>query len=214
MSPVLPASYPFNACLTPHAFTGLPRFLYGRIHQIRTGASHLAAHISWKNRDTSTLFPFCEEDDETFHHDILHSSAKAQPHLTHLSGVDDIGPNTPIWLWFLPPYSVSRVSLCHSHSFPCSYPACSGQYYCSWSSIRLRHFSLIQISLARLWLSRYQYLNSLALLSFSGQCVSAICFLCFCVSAAVDIWGLGDFSTSDDCFSCDWQWAFPLRFIC
>jgi len=82
----------------PHAFTALPKFICGRIHQIRTGASYLAAHISWRNRDSTTLCLFCEEDDESFQHAVLHSPAKAQPRLTYLSGVDDIGPDSPLWL--------------------------------------------------------------------------------------------------------------------
>jgi len=45
-SPPVPLSYPYGACLTPHAFTGLPRCICGRIHQMRTSASYLAAHIS------------------------------------------------------------------------------------------------------------------------------------------------------------------------
>jgi len=98
LSPPVPPSYPYSACLTPHAFTGLPRFICGRIHQMRSGASYLAAHVSWRNRDSSTLCPFCEEDDESFHDAILHCPAKAQPRLTHLSGVDNIGPDGPLWL--------------------------------------------------------------------------------------------------------------------
>jgi len=98
ISPPVPSSYPYDACVTPHAFTGLPRFICGRIHQIRSGASYLAAHISWRNRDASTLCPFCEEDDESFHHAILHCPAKAHTRLAHLSGVDDIGPDGPLWL--------------------------------------------------------------------------------------------------------------------
>jgi len=94
----VPPSYPYSAWLTPHAFTGLPRVICGCIHQMRTSASHLAAHISWRNRDSCTLCPFCEEDDEFFQHAILLCPAKAQPHLTHLSGVDNIGPNAPLWL--------------------------------------------------------------------------------------------------------------------
>jgi len=66
LSPPVPLSYPYSACLTPHAFTGLSRFICGRIHQMRTGASYLAAHVSWWSRDSSTLCPFCEEDDEFF----------------------------------------------------------------------------------------------------------------------------------------------------
>jgi len=98
ISPLVPSYYPYGACLTPHAFTGLPRFICGRIHQMHSGASYLAAHISWRNRDSSTLCPFCEEDDESFQHAILHCPAKAHPRLTHLSGVDDIGPDGPLWL--------------------------------------------------------------------------------------------------------------------
>jgi len=97
-SPPVPSYYPYGACLTPHAFTGLPRCICGRIHQMRLGASYLAAHISWRNRDSSTHCPFCEEDEESFLHGILHCPAKAHPRLTHLSGVDDIGPDGPLWL--------------------------------------------------------------------------------------------------------------------
>jgi len=98
ISPPVPPSYPYSACLAPHAFTGLPRFICGRIHQMRTGASYLAAHTSWRNRDSSTLCPFCEEGDESFQHPILLCPTKAHPRLTHLSGVDDIGPDGPLWL--------------------------------------------------------------------------------------------------------------------
>jgi len=98
ISPPVPASYPSGACLTPHAFTSLARFICGRIHQMRTGAIYLAAHVSWWSRDSSTLCPFCEEDDESLQHAILLCPAKAQPRLTHLSGVDDNGPDSPLWL--------------------------------------------------------------------------------------------------------------------
>ena len=98
LSPPVPLSYPYSACLTPQNFTGLPRFICGHIHQMRTGASYLAAHISWWNRDSSTLCPFCEEDDESFQYAILLCPARAQPRLTHLAGVDDIGPDCPLWL--------------------------------------------------------------------------------------------------------------------
>ena len=41
-----PALYLYEACLSPHAFTGLPRFISSRIHQMGSGASYLAAHLS------------------------------------------------------------------------------------------------------------------------------------------------------------------------
>jgi len=94
----VPLLFPYIACLTPHAFTGLPPFICGRIHHLGTGASHLAAHICWRNTDSSTLCRFCEEDDECFQHAILLGPAKAQPRLTHLSGVHDIGPDAPLGL--------------------------------------------------------------------------------------------------------------------
>jgi len=65
---------------------------------MRSGASYLAAHLSWWNRDSSTLCPFCEEDNECFHHAIFLCPAKVQPPLTHLACVDDIGPDSPPWL--------------------------------------------------------------------------------------------------------------------
>jgi len=98
ISPPVPSSDLYRACLTPHAFTGLPSFICRRIQQMRTGASHLAPDVSWRNRDSSTLCPFCKEDDKSFQHTILLCPAKAQSRLTHLSGVDDIGPDAPLWL--------------------------------------------------------------------------------------------------------------------
>jgi len=114
ISPPVPCSYPYDACLTPHTFTGLPQFRCGLIHQMRSGASFLAAHISWRNRDASTLCPFCVEDDESFHHAILHCPAKAHPRLAHYSGVDDIGPDGPFWL------SVSVLSGLAEYLYPTS----------------------------------------------------------------------------------------------
>jgi len=65
---------------------------------MRTGASHLAAYISWRKRDASTLCPFCEKGNEFFKSAILRCPARVQPRLTHLSSVDDISPNAPLWL--------------------------------------------------------------------------------------------------------------------
>ena len=63
LSPPVPLSYPYSACLSRHAFTGLPRFICGRIHQMCTGANYLAAHVSWRSSDSGTLCVFCEKDD-------------------------------------------------------------------------------------------------------------------------------------------------------
>ena len=92
-----PAQYLFDPALSPHAFTGLPRFIGGRIHQMRSGASYLAAHSSWWNCTDSKLCPFCEEDEESFPHAVLHCPAKCLPRLANLSGIDDLGPDAPLW---------------------------------------------------------------------------------------------------------------------
>jgi len=65
---------------------------------MRSGASYLAAHVSWRSRDSSTHCPLCGEGDESFQDAILDCPAKAHPRLTHLSGVDDIGPDGPLLL--------------------------------------------------------------------------------------------------------------------
>ena len=45
---MLPANYPFGLTLYPYPFMGLPKFLAGRIHQMRSPKSYLAVHRpSW-----------------------------------------------------------------------------------------------------------------------------------------------------------------------
>ena len=117
----VPPSYLYSSCLTPHAFTGLPRFVCSRIHQMRTGASHLAAYISGSNRDSSTLCPFCEEEDESLEHAILLCPAKAQPRLTPLSGVDENCRDAPLWRSVPLPEDWLNIStlLAHVSLLPC-----------------------------------------------------------------------------------------------
>ena len=92
-----PALFLYHASLSPRPFTGLPRFISTHIHQMRSAASYLAAHLSWRNHLQPTLCPLCEEDDESFQHAILHCPAKSLPRLVNLSGVDNIGPDAPLW---------------------------------------------------------------------------------------------------------------------
>ena len=46
-----PPGYSFSHSLSPHPFMGLSKFLAGRVHQMRSGKSYLAAHPSWFNRE-------------------------------------------------------------------------------------------------------------------------------------------------------------------
>ena len=76
---------------------GLDRFTAGRLHQMRSGKSYLAAHTSWDDRNSPKTCPFCEEDDETLEHAILHCPAKLDAHELHLPGADDVGNGSPLW---------------------------------------------------------------------------------------------------------------------
>ena len=52
----LPDYYPYPLRLSPHPFRGLVKFMAGRIHQMRSHESYLAAHPSWFNAHDSTLW--------------------------------------------------------------------------------------------------------------------------------------------------------------
>ena len=49
--------YPSPLRLSPHPFMGLGKFMAGRIHQMRSQKSYLAAHPSWFNAYDSRLCP-------------------------------------------------------------------------------------------------------------------------------------------------------------
>ena len=93
----LPDYYPYPLHLSPHLFMGLGKFMAGRIHQIRSQKSYLAAHPSWFNADDSSLCPLCEYAPETFSHAILGYPTKASARARHLQGVSSIGPDAPLW---------------------------------------------------------------------------------------------------------------------
>ena len=64
--------YPFAPSLVPHAFMGLPKFIAGRIHQMRSGKSYLAAHRpSWCKDPVLPTCPRCSSEHETFTHATL-----------------------------------------------------------------------------------------------------------------------------------------------
>ena len=54
-----PGYYPFSLHLSPHPFMGLGKFMAGRIHQMRSQKSYLAARPSWVQADDSPLCPLC-----------------------------------------------------------------------------------------------------------------------------------------------------------
>jgi len=92
-----PPGYPYPPSLTPHSFMGLPKFMAGRFHQMRSGKSYLAAHPSWFNRDTPSLCPRCHASAETFEHAILHCEARRRLKESLLPALTSLDAASPLW---------------------------------------------------------------------------------------------------------------------
>ena len=92
----LPSYYPYPLRLSPHPFMGLGKFMAGRIDQIRSQKSYLAAHPSWFNANNSRICPLCGDGPETFSHTILHCAIKALARARHLQGVSSVDHDAPL----------------------------------------------------------------------------------------------------------------------
>ena len=73
-----PSYYPYSPSLTPPPFMGLDKFIAGRIHQMRSGKSYLAAHPSWFNENPDTTCPGCASAPETLEHAVLYRPDKSR----------------------------------------------------------------------------------------------------------------------------------------
>jgi len=71
-----PPDYNYPPSLAPHPFMGLGKFVAGRIHQMRSAKSYLAAHPSWSDEDPNLSCPRYEIEPDTFHHAILSCPAR------------------------------------------------------------------------------------------------------------------------------------------
>ena len=92
-----PPYYPFPPTTRPHPFMGLGKFVAGRIHQMHSGKSYLAAHPSWDNPDANTSCLLCSEAPQTFEHAILSCPSSTHQRSRLLQGVSDLAPEAPIW---------------------------------------------------------------------------------------------------------------------
>jgi len=92
-----PPYYPSPPSTRPHPFMGLGKFVAGRIHQMRSGKSYLAAHSSWDNPDVDTSCTLCSQAPQTLKHAILSCPSSASQRSSHLQGVSDLTPEAPIW---------------------------------------------------------------------------------------------------------------------
>ena len=92
-----PPGYPYSPSLSPHPFMGLSKFLAGRIHQVRSGKSYLAAPSSWFNRELPSIYPRCRSFPETFQHAILLCKSRSRQKELYLPGLDSLGADSPVW---------------------------------------------------------------------------------------------------------------------
>ena len=91
-----PPYYPFPPTTRPHPFMGLGMFVAGRIHQMRSGKSYLAAHPSWDVHDADTSCPWCSEAPQSFEHAILSCTSSACQRSRLLQAVSDLAPEAPV----------------------------------------------------------------------------------------------------------------------
>jgi len=92
-SPLLPPLFP----LTLHPIMGLGKFNAGRIHQMPSAKSYLAAHPSWFDADPLHTCPRCGTDQEPFRHTILLGPAHRRARDLLLKDVDSVDTDSPIW---------------------------------------------------------------------------------------------------------------------
>jgi len=92
-----PPYYPYPPTTRPHPFMGLGKFVAGRIHQMRSGKSYLAAHPSWEDPDADTSCPLCSEAPQTFEHAVLSCPSSTRQRFRLLQGVSDLAPEAPVW---------------------------------------------------------------------------------------------------------------------
>jgi len=92
-----PLYYEYPPSLTPHPFMALGKFVAGRIHQMRSAKSYLAAHPSWSDEDPDPTCPRCETEPETFQHAILSCPARTSDRDLLLKDVSSLGQDASLW---------------------------------------------------------------------------------------------------------------------
>ena len=92
-----PAYYPYLPRLDPHPFMGLDKFVAGRIHQMRSGKSYLAAHPSWWSERPNDTCPRCGSGPESFTHAILHCPTKNRERSLLLGDLISLDEGSPLW---------------------------------------------------------------------------------------------------------------------
>ena len=90
--------YLFTPSLVPHPLMGLPKFIAGRIHQMRAGKSYLAAHRpDWCRNPVLPTCPRCSSGDETFTHAAFECPPREWARHRFLWAVPSLDPASPVW---------------------------------------------------------------------------------------------------------------------
>jgi len=92
-----PSYYEYPPSLSPHPFMRLGKFVTGRIHQMRSAKSYLAAHPSWSNEDPDKTCPRCRIGPESFQHAILTCPAREQARDPLLKEVSSLAHDATTW---------------------------------------------------------------------------------------------------------------------
>jgi len=82
-----PPYYPYPPSTRPHPFMGLGKSVAGRIYQMPSGKSYLAAHPSWEDPDGDKTCRLCSEAPQTFEHAILSYPSSARQRSRLLQGM-------------------------------------------------------------------------------------------------------------------------------
>jgi len=92
-----PPYYEYPPSISPHPFMGLGKFVAGRIHQMRSANSYLAAHPSWSDENPDPTCPRCETGSESFQHAVLTCPARTRVRNLRLKEVSCLAHDAPIW---------------------------------------------------------------------------------------------------------------------
>ena len=92
-----PPYYEYPISRSPHRFMGLGKFVSGRIHQMRSAKSYLAAHPSWSDENPDPTCPRCEKGPKSFQHAVLTCPARTRVRNLRLKEVSSLAHDASIW---------------------------------------------------------------------------------------------------------------------
>jgi len=92
-----PPYYEYPPSLSPHPFMGLGKFVAGRIHQMRSAKSYLAAHPSWFDENPNPICPRWGTGPESFQPASLTCPACSRVRDLLLTKVSSLAHDAPIW---------------------------------------------------------------------------------------------------------------------